>query len=150
MSCDMKGTYFHSVDNKGRLIIPTKLRDALGSEFVMSPGTDGNCIYLHSQEAWDEHMKNITSMDPEKVDVTWLRRYLRSRAMDCTIDSQGRTVIPESMRNQYKISKDVVIVGNGDRAEIWAASDWEASELETEDSFLKMQEMMKGIKVTFK
>ena len=88
----MKGTYEHNVDAKGRLFIPTKLRDELGDNFVMTKGLDG-CLSLYSQKNWAIMEEKIASLPSSKARS--LQRYFFSNAMDCEPDSQGRVVIPQ-------------------------------------------------------
>ena len=145
MTPDMIGTNYHTVDSKGRMIVPTDLRDGLTSSFIMSPGTYGKCIYMHSQAEWVNYLDRIKHMDPQKLDIPWTLRFLRSSAMNCSIDSQGRTVIPEALRNKYKIGKNIVIVGAGERAEIWTQAEWESAGFGSDEAFEKMENMMSGI-----
>lgn len=117
----MKGTYEHVVDAKGRLFIPTKLRDDLGDSFVVTKGLDG-CLALYSQDSWKVMEEKISSMPLSKSRE--LRRYFFSNAMDCEPDAQGRVVIPQGLRDGASITKEVVVVGMVTHAEIWSAEKW--------------------------
>lgn len=124
MSKSMKGTYYHNVDAKGRLIIPAKLRDALGGEFVITPGFE-NCLYLYSNEEWDNFTDKLNGLGNKKTIVRNMKRFFQANAADCEIDSQGRTLIPPQLRQKAGIEKEVVVIGNGEKAEIWSKDAWE-------------------------
>lgn len=124
MSKSMKGTYYHNLDAKGRLIVPSKLRDALGSEFVITPGFE-NCLYLYSNEEWDKFTEKLNGLGNKKGVVRNMKRYFQSSAADCEIDVQGRTLIPPQLRQKANLEKEVVVIGNGEKAEVWSRDAWE-------------------------
>lgn len=136
----MKGTYEHNVDAKGRLFIPTKLRDELGDNFVMTKGLDG-CLSLYSQENWAIMEEKIASLPSSKARS--LQRYFFSNAMDCEPDSQGRVVIPQVLREFAGITKAVVVIGIVDKAEIWDAEKWRQynESIDEEDVLKSMEEL---------
>lgn len=144
----MKGKYFHSVDPKGRLIIPSKFRDSLGSEFVMTLGLE-NCICLYSQEEWDRFTEQLNQINNSKADNRMLKRYFQSNAVDCSIDSQGRTVIPADMRADIGIEKDVVIVGNGEKAEVWSKEAWAETKMDSGETREKILAMLENSDLIF-
>lgn len=120
----MKGRFEHNVDAKGRLSIPAKFRAELGENFVMTRGLDG-CLALYSEDNWAKEEEKILAL-PNTVDSRKVQRYFFSNAMDCEFDSQGRVVIPLSLREKAGISKSVMVVGMANRAEIWDAERWNA------------------------
>ena len=136
----MKGTYEHNVDAKGRLFIPTKLRDELGDNFVMTKGLDG-CLSLYSQKNWAIMEEKIASLPSSKARS--LQRYFFSIAMDCEPDSQGRVVIPQVLREFAGITKAVVVIGIVDKAEIWDAEKWRQynESIDEEDVLKSMEEL---------
>ncbi|MBQ2912005.1 MAG: division/cell wall cluster transcriptional repressor MraZ [Clostridia bacterium] len=136
----MKGTYEHNVDAKGRLFIPTKLRDELGDNFVMTKGLDG-CLSLYSQKNWAIMEEKIASLPSSKARS--LQRYFFSNAMDCEPDSQGRVVIPQVLREFAGITKAVVVIGIVDKAEIWDAEKWRQynESIDEEDVLKSMEEL---------
>ena len=136
----MKGTYEHNVDAKGRLFIPTKLRDELGDNFVMTKGLDG-CLSLYSQKNWAIMEEKIPSLPSSKARS--LQRYFFSNAMDCEPDSQGRVVIPQVLREFAGITKAVVVIGIVDKAEIWDAEKWRQynESIDEEDVLKSMEEL---------
>ena len=117
------GEYMHSVDAKGRLIVPSKFREQLGNEFVITKGLDG-CLFVYSNEEWrtiEESFRNkpLTSKDARKF-----TRFFFAGACDCEVDKQGRILIPSNLREYAGIEKDVVSVGVLNRVEIWSKEKW--------------------------
>ncbi len=122
----MTGTYEHSIDGKGRLFIPAKLREELGVTFYLAAGIDA-CLAIYPQETWERFTQKFSSMP---MSATKNMRRLFANAVRCELDSQGRIVVPQKLRDYAKLDKDVVIIGVNDRAEIWAADAWNAQEEE--------------------
>ena len=129
VSKNLRGKYYHSVDGKGRLIIPSKLRDGLGTNFIMTLGVE-KCINLYSEEEWDKFTEKLSLLGNSKSQNRTLKRYFQSNAVDCNMDSQGRTVIPAELRKICGIEKDIVIAGVGEKAEIWSQDAWEETKIE--------------------
>ena len=122
----MTGTYEHNIDAKGRLAIPSKLRDELGSTFYLAMGVDA-CLAVYPQSTWDRFTEKFASLP---MSQSKKMRSLLANAAWCELDSQGRIVIPQKLKKYAGIEKDVVIIGVHDRAEIWAAEKWAAEEEE--------------------
>ena len=122
----MTGTYEHNIDAKGRLAIPSKLRDELGSVFYLAMGVDA-CLAIYPQSTWDRFTEKFASLP---MSQSKKMRSLFANAARCELDSQGRIVIPQKLKKYAGIEKDVVIIGVHDRAEIWAAEKWAAEEEE--------------------
>lgn len=125
MALSMFGEYFHNVDAKGRLSVPAKFRDTLGSTVVIAIDPDG-CLRIYSSEKWDEFVARIN----EQIDTSTpkgrkLFRYFTSKASTCELDSQGRIIIPPSLRQHAGITKEVVVVGSGEKAEVWDKARYE-------------------------
>ena len=115
------GEYNHSVDAKGRLIVPSKFREQLGNEFVVTKGLDG-CLFVYSQEEWIEESlreKPLTSKDARKF-----MRFFFAGAANCEVDKQGRILLPANLREYAGIDKEVVSVGVFSRVEIWSKERW--------------------------
>lgn len=123
MPKSMKGTFHHNIDSKGRLIIPSKLRDSLGTEFVVTQGLD-TCLYLYSTEEWERFTEKLDQLGNSKL-ARDTKLFFRSNAADLEMDAQGRTLIPVELRESVGIRKGVVIVGSGEKAEIWSEEAWE-------------------------
>ena len=120
------GTYEHSIDAKGRLFIPAKLREELGASFYLAMGGD-TCLAVYPQESWDRFTEKFASLPVSKSKAM---RSLFANAVKCVPDSQGRIVLPQRLRRYADLGKDVVIIGVHDRAEIWSAERWNAEEEE--------------------
>ncbi|MEW6358240.1 MAG: division/cell wall cluster transcriptional repressor MraZ [Planctomycetota bacterium] len=132
MSVLFTGTFQHGIDEKGRIIIPMKLRDAVqeerdGAGFYMTRGLDG-CIFLYTPRDFEALRHRVqgepgTVMDKEHRN---LERMLYSNAIRGQCDRQGRIVIPDYLKEHAKIQKDVIITGVGQRIEVWAKERWDA------------------------
>ena len=119
------GEYNHSVDAKGRLIVPSKFREQLGNEFVVTKGLDG-CLFVYSNEEWhrieeSRREKPLTSKDARKF-----LRFFFAGAANCEVDKQGRILLPANLREYAGIEKDVVSVGVLSRVEIWSKERYDA------------------------
>lgn len=117
------GQYEHSVDAKGRLIMPAKLREEIGDKFVVTKGLDG-CLFAYSQNEWvafEEKLKTLPLTNKNARDFT---RFFLSGAIECEIDKQGRFLITSNLRDFAGLEKDVVIIGVNTRIEIWSKEKW--------------------------
>ena len=122
----MYGKYKHTVDPKGRLFVPSKLREELGDAFYVTLGLD-HCLSVYSDESWAAFMARLKELSYNEVKKL---RALFAYAADCEPDSQGRILIPAKLREYAGLTKEVVVVGSFDRAEIWSAERWAAIENE--------------------
>ena len=122
----MTGTYEHSIDAKGRLFIPAKLREELGVTFYLAMGVD-ECLAIYPQETWNRFTEKFASLP---MSQSAAMRPLFANASKCELDSQGRIVIPQKLRKYAGLEKDAVIIGVNDRAERWSAETWNAREEE--------------------
>ncbi len=118
------GEYNHSVDTKGRLIIPSKFRDALGEEFVVTKGMDG-CLFVFDQKEWTAFEEKLKSLPISNPDARKFVRFFLAGAANLEVDKQGRILLPNVLREFAKIDKDAVLVGVGNRMEIWSKEEWE-------------------------
>ena len=116
----MTGQYAHSIDAKGRLFIPAKLREELGGTFHVMLGQDG-CLSVYSDDNWNAILDRLKTMSFSKVKTL---RTMFALAADCEPDAQGRILLPQKLRQLAHLEKDVVIIGMFDRAEIWNAQRW--------------------------
>ena len=114
------GEYHHNLDAKGRLIIPAKFRDQLGTEFTVTRSLDG-CLAMYAAKEWEilENKLNALPMTNEKA--RGLKRFLLGSASTCEIDKQGRILIPPVLRDKANLDKDITLLGVGDHIEIWNA-----------------------------
>lgn len=118
------GEYNHTIDAKGRLIIPAKFRDQLGKEFVVTKGMDG-CLFVYPFDAWKEFEDKLKSM-PITVnkEARKFTRFFMAGAASVELDKQGRILIPSMLREFAELGKDVVLVGVVERVEIWSKQKW--------------------------
>lgn len=128
------GEYGHSVDPKGRLIMPAKLREDIGEKFVITKGLDG-CLFAYSLTEWKNFEEKLRSFPLTNKDARALVRFFLAGAMECEIDKQGRFLISSNLREFSEIEKEVVIIGVLTRLEIWSKEKWlEYSEKENKQA----------------
>ncbi|HLQ39480.1 MAG TPA: division/cell wall cluster transcriptional repressor MraZ [Tetragenococcus sp.] len=137
----LMGEFQHSIDSKGRLIIPVKLRDQLGEKFVVTRGLDG-CLFGYPQAEWEKLEEKLNQMPLAKKDARSFVRFFYSAATECEIDKQGRINIPTTLRKHASLEKSCVITGVSTRIEIWDKARWEAFSEETEENFDEIAETM--------
>ena len=113
-----KGEYNHTIDEKGRLIIPAKLREGLGSEFVVTRGLDG-CLFGYNNAEWEVFEGKLRALPLTNKDARAFQRYMLAGAASVEIDKQGRILLPQNLRTFAGLEKDVVLIGVGARIEIW-------------------------------
>lgn len=119
------GEYSHSIDSKGRLIMPAKYRDELGKEFVMTKGAD-SCISVYPMEEWRNIEGRVREMSMNSKEGRRFMRIFFSSASLCELDKQGRVLIPLALREHASLGKDVTLIGNVTRVEIWSKDQWDA------------------------
>ena len=119
------GEYQHSVDTKGRVIIPSKFRDELGEKFIITKGLD-NCLFAYSSEEWTNLETKLRSLPFTDKDVRAFVRFFFAGATECELDKQGRILIPQNLREYASLEKDVYIIGVSTRVEVWDKSKWES------------------------
>ncbi len=117
------GEYNHSVDAKGRLIIPAKFRESLGEEFVVTKGLDG-CLFIYSEEEWKNIEETFRNTPLTTKDARKFSRFFFAGAATCELDKQGRILIPANLREFAGLEKDVVLAGVFNKIEIWSKDRW--------------------------
>jgi len=118
------GAYEHSVDSKGRTVIPAKFRAMLGERFVLTKGLNG-CLWIFSESVWPDVQKKLTPksfLDQRRI---MLERFFLGSAMECVPDRQGRVAIPAHLLEHAGIENEIWIVGLSDKIEIWSKPRWE-------------------------
>ena len=118
------GEFEHSLDAKGRLIMPAKLREAIGDKFVVTKGLDG-CLFAFSIEEWSNFEEKLKSLPLSNRNSREFTRFFLSGATECEIDKQGRFLIPNNLRTAASLEKEAVIIGVGTRLEIWDKETWQ-------------------------
>ena len=119
------GEYNHSVDSKGRIIVPSKFRDELGQQFVVTLGLDG-CLFMYPNDEWAEFISQLKGL-PGSREARQLQRYFLAGAATCEMDKQGRILIPSKLREHTAVEKEVVFVGVLNKVEVWSKERWEAN-----------------------
>jgi len=137
------GEYQHSVDAKGRLIVPAKFREALGEAFVVTRGLD-NCLFGYPMNEWRKLEEKLKDLPMTKKDTRAFARFFFSGATEVEIDKQGRINIPATLMQHAHLVKECVVLGVSNRIEIWAKDRWEAYFSESEQSFNEIAENMIG------
>ena len=120
----LMGEYSHSLDTKGRLIMPAKLRQDIGDKFILTKGLDG-CLFAFSQTEWNNFEEKLKSLPLSDKNARNFVRFFLSGATECEIDKQGRFLIPTNLRISANLEKDAIIIGVGTRIEIWNKETWE-------------------------
>ena len=126
MAVRFRGEYAHAIDAKGRLIIPSKYREALGETFTISKGFDG-CLFVFTMEEWTIFEEKLLTFSSLNADARQLRHFFISGSEESRLDKQGRILIPAQLLQYADITKDAVVAGVGDRLEIWNADRWKSA-----------------------
>ena len=134
------GTYQHSIDNKGRVIMPVKFREELGESFYITMGIN-NCLFVLSKESWDGFLDKLSGQPISNA--TDISRFFCAGAVEAVPNAQGRVLIPENLRKYADIGKDVTVVGVGSRVEIWSTDRWnDYLEKQSQDSIMSAMELL--------
>ncbi len=121
-----KSQYNHTVDAKGRLSIPSKFREQLGDEFVITKGMDG-CLFVYANDDWEEFERKLSSLPTlTNKDARQFVRFFLAGAASVDVDKQGRILLPNHLKVHAALERDVVLVGAGTRIEIWSLDRWES------------------------
>lgn len=137
------GEYNHTMDTKGRLIVPSKFREQLGEEFVVTKGLDG-CLFVYGNEEWEKLVEKLRALPLTNQNARKFTRFLLAGAVSCETDRQGRILIPANLRDYAGIKKDAVLIGSGSRIEIWSSERW-AEELQIEENMDDIAAGMDGL-----
>lgn len=130
------GQYEHSIDAKGRIIIPAKYREDLGESFVVTRGLDG-CLFLYPQSEWQNFVEKLQGL-PSSQNTRKMQRQFLSKAMEVVLDKQGRILIPSLLREIAALEKEVVFVGMMNRVEVWDKNRLKQQELQEDEEALEM------------
>ena len=119
------GEYHHTIDEKGRMIIPSKFREELGEKFVITRGIE-KCLFVYSLSSWEKITNKLESLPFTKKDARQLSRFFLSGATTAEFDKQGRVNISAPLVSYANLIKECVVIGTGDRLEIWSQEDWDS------------------------
>ena len=135
------GEYQHTLDSKGRIIVPSKFREYLGEEFVMTKGLD-NCLFVYPKEEWTILEEKLKTLPLTNRDARAFIRFFFAGATECIPDKQGRVLIPANLREHSKLDKDVIVIGVSTRMEIWSKEEWDAYNNDDNLSYESIAEKM--------
>ena len=133
------GEYHHTIDEKNWIIIPAKFRGELGKEFIVTRGIE-NCLFVYSLENWAKITTKLNALPFTKKDARTFNRFFMSGATNVELDKQGRVNVTAPLIDYANIVKDCVIIGTGDRLEIWAQEAWNDFFNSTKDSMSDIAE----------
>ena len=119
----LMGEYHHNIDDKGRLTIPSKFRDDLGEKFVITRGLE-NCLFAYSLEDFQKIVAELQKIPFTKKDARQFMRFFLSGATTVEFDKQGRINISSPLISYAGLKKECIIIGTGDRLEIWSSDNW--------------------------
>ncbi len=135
------GEFLHTVDSKGRLIIPAKFREALGEKFITTKGLD-NCLFLYPEPEWKSFEEKLKKLPVSQPNARAFVRFFFSGAAECEFDKQGRILLPANLREYAALDRDVVVVGVMSRIEIWNADKWKEYSSQAESNYEKAAESL--------
>ncbi|MFD2616976.1 division/cell wall cluster transcriptional repressor MraZ [Terrilactibacillus laevilacticus] len=135
------GEFQHNIDQKGRLIIPSKFREELGDRFVMTRGLD-QCVFVYPQNEWKQIEKKLEALPFTKKDARAFTRFFFSGASECAFDKQGRATLTATLRDYAKLEKECIVIGVSNRIEIWSQENWKTYYEESEASFSEISESL--------
>ena len=138
------GEYNHTIDTKGRMIIPAKIREQLGDLYIVTKGLD-DCLAIYTQEAWKKISDALQSQSSTKASVRALKRFVFGSAAELEYDKQGRVLIPVPLREYASLDKQAVIVGAGDHVEIWSREKYDYYDDQVAESMEELVEGLEGI-----
>ena len=113
------GEYHHNIDDKGRLIIPSKFRYELGEKFIITKGLEG-CLFVYPKSEWDNIISKLKTLPFTKKDARTFMRFFISSATECEFDKQGRINITSPLAAYADLKKECIVIGVNDRLEIWS------------------------------
>ena len=141
------GENSHTIDAKGRIIVPAKFRESLGDNIVVTKGLD-NCLFVYTSEDWRKFEEKLRTLPLTNKDARKFTRFFLAGAAEMEIDKQGRILIPSVLREFAALEKDVVLVGVGSRIEIWDKARWNESISIYDDDMEEVAENMESLGFT--
>ena len=128
------GEISHTIDPKGRYIVPARFRDTLGEKFYITRGLD-HCLFVYTAEAWQIRLEELKRLSVTKASQRRFLRKFLAGAIEAEVDKQGRVLIPPSLREHARIERDIITIGMVDRLEIWDTATWQAYDSDGEDDY---------------
>lgn len=133
------GEYQHTLDDKGRVALPARFREQLGPRFMLARGLD-DCLFIYPQDEWDKLVDRLGSVPINQSDFRAFARYFLAGAVEVETDKQGRFVLPSHLREYAGLTREVSILGVGNRLEIWDRNRWEEAKQRIRGEFAKLAE----------
>ena len=140
----LMGEFEHTLDTKGRISMPAKLRKDMGDAFILTKGLDG-CLFAFSSEEWLNFETKLKSLPLSDKNARNFVRFFLAGATECEIDKQGRFLIPGNLRQAANLEKEAIIIGVGTRLEIWNKSTWKSKDEEISADEIAENMTMLGI-----
>lgn len=125
-------SYSHSVDDKGRFIMPSKFREVLDGRCMVTRGMDSNCLYIYPLSEWASFKARLLDLSNSKTEIRALQRYFFSKAELVEIDKQGRCLISQQLREFAGINSAISLIGMGNKIELWSSENLAAFEDNTQ------------------
>lgn len=130
------GSFDHSLDSKGRVIIPASFREALGDDFTVTINPNKTAVAIYPKAAWDLQLEKLSRINPmDKVGLQYERYMMSVSFSGNSMDAQGRVLIPTKLRTKIGLTKDIVFIGLNQYIEIWDADVYAAEEAKAEEDF---------------
>jgi MraZ protein len=133
------GEYRHNTDSKGRIIVPARFRDELGSLLILTKGLDG-CITVYTPKQWERIIEQLYKLPNTKKESRMYIHMVTSKAAECEVDGAGRILIPQNLMDEAAIVKECVVLGVADHVEIWSVNRWKAYSEEASGAFESVAE----------
>ena len=137
----LMGEYHHNIDDKARLVMPSKFREELGESFVITRGLDG-CLFVYSNVEWQKLVEKLKNLPFTKKDARSFLRFFLSGATNCTLDKQGRMIIPTPLVSYANLNKECLVIGMNDRLEIWSREKFDVMFKENEENMSDLAESL--------
>ena len=119
----LMGEYMHTIDAKGRVILPADFRSELGEGFIITKGLD-SCLFIYTMTEWENLSTKLKQLPLAKAEARAFVRFFFSGARQLECDKQGRFLVPAALRAHAKLQKDVVLIGISSRIELWSREEW--------------------------
>ncbi|WP_297963262.1 division/cell wall cluster transcriptional repressor MraZ [uncultured Anaerovibrio sp.] len=119
----LMGEYNHSLDAKGRVILPADFRSEMGDSFIITKGLD-SCLFIYPQSEWEQLSVKLRQLPLAKTEARAFVRFFFAGARQVELDKQGRFLIPATLRQHAALKKDAVLIGVSNRIEVWSKDEW--------------------------
>lgn len=146
MSTGVQGGYAHKLDGKGRMVLPAKIREVVGTKVVATIGIGKwRCVYVYPIDKWEEYRTRLEEASTKGGTAKDIRRIIMASAHELDVDSLGRILLPAQLRSYAAISSEVNVIGNIDHLEIWDMENWNAYQQAAFEEAVKNADDIEGI-----